>query len=113
MADSEFIKAFNFGHAAFRSSKGEIFTVVSRAGQVISRDILAIEIAELTAKEVTAAGGKYADNTVMLEVFKSDRQGLVDGDKVIVRGKRLRIDGVVDSGDNKVTLIAAPAGVKL
>jgi hypothetical protein len=104
---SPFIQAFNTGHTAFRKSKGEEFTVVG--GQTVN----AIEIAELTAQELARAGGKYADNTVTLHVFKSDLGTIADGVKIIVRGKRLRVDQILDSGDNSVMIMAGPAGANL
>jgi hypothetical protein len=104
---SEFIKAFNHGHVAFRASKGEEFALHSGA------KVMAIEIAELSAQEVAKAGGKLADNTVTLHVMKSDMTGIVDGTRIIVRGKRLRVDQIIDSGDSSVMLIAGPAGVKI
>lgn len=105
--DSAFISAFNHGNLAFKQSKGEEFTLIG-TGQ-----ITAVEIAELSAQEIAASGGKYADNTVVLHVLKSDLNGLKESDKIIVRGKRLRVGPIADSGDNCVMITAGPAGIKL
>lgn len=107
MADNAFTQAFNFGNLAFKASKGETFQIDN--GVVVT----AIEIAEMSQQELLAAGGKFADNTVVLYVLKSELHGISDGTKIIVRGKRLRVGPIEDCGDNKVMLTAGPAGIKL
>jgi phosphate starvation-inducible protein PhoH len=88
------------------ASKGEEFEVVGYGKKT------AIEIAPIASQETLTRGGKLADNSVVLYVLKSDMQGITEATKMIVRGRRVRVDLMEDCGDNKVKLIAGPAGAK-
>lgn len=112
MPDSAFITAFNHGNNAFKQAKGEAITVLEH-GASPQRTITAVEVATLTAQEIAAAGGKLADNTVVLYILKEELGDLAEGRKIVVRGKRLRVGPTSDDGDNIIRIEAVPAGVKL
>lgn len=109
---SEFDDGMNEGNAAMQTSCGATFELAKNGNpgtyQAVSIDNLKIEA-------TLAPGGMKNDSEVVMWVKNTviASSGLVDGSVVVVRGKRLRVTGIENDGDDTRMVTCGPAGVKV
>lgn len=113
MADSEFIKAWNPGNAAFQKAAGEDFMVAKGAK---TGRYTAISIDEMKTGALSKPGGVIGDNTVVLYVSNEimDRSGIVkDTTILVVRGERVRVNEIAVDDDDSSSLFCGTTGLSV
>ncbi len=110
--DNLFSQGMSDANLAFAKDCGEEFEIISgaRAGKC-----MAVSIDDLDAETVAAAGGHISDTMVNIFILKSLRAEvqLVEGAKLRVRGKSVRVGKIKDDGDNTEMMLCATSGVQL
>lgn len=106
----------NAGNTALGLLCGETFTVVGSAsgGKGTPGDYQAVSIDDLGANTAVIPGGLRGENDVNVWIDSGvlTTSLLAEGDKLIVRGKRVRILRISDDGDNTFLLACGTPGMK-
>lgn len=114
MPDSEFVTGMNEANTAFGATAGETFDVLAGT-TAIAGTYTATNIDDLVAAAAVAPGGFKGDNTVTIFLSQTTltASGIMDGTKLLVRGKRVRVTGINYDGDNTPILTCTGTGIKL
>jgi hypothetical protein len=103
-----FDAAFNPSLDAAEAVMGEPFSI----GEV---QCFAVSIEGLDYTRTVMLGGQFIDASTSMVVRKSQITGasIGKGSILTVRGQQVRVISTVDDGDDCMTLLCGPAGIKL
>lgn len=109
---SEFDDGMNEGNVAMAMSCAETFEL-AKNGNLGTYSAVSIDNVQIQA--TLAPGGMKNDSQVVIWVKDSviAASGLVDGSIVVVRGKRHRVTGIENAGDDTRMVACGPAGVRV
>jgi hypothetical protein len=111
---STFTTALNLANTAFGVIAGETFEVALPKGNAAALGnpgtYSAINIDDVEYSQRATPGGTAADVTVDIYVKTTviATAGIVEGTKLVVRGKRMRVIAIVDEGDDTKILKTGP-----
>lgn len=116
MADNAFNSGMNAANTAFGAIAREQFEVLrGTPGVTIPGFYDALSIDDLKGGTSVVPGGLRGDNATIIFIDRAvfAGGGMNDGTVLKVRGRNVRINTISDDGDNMVTLICEPPGIKM